>query len=335
MLRSKRLRRWGWILLLGPVLLYVIHEARSAEEPVCTNPRRGSVPDGGTVCRSIDFDGLTRTYRVHVPGPDAPRPLALVFVLHGGGGAGIGMVRTTGGGFHEMAARDGAIIVYPDAYQRNWNDGRRGFNSPAHSENIDDVGFISALIDRLADAHDLDLTRVYATGMSNGGMMSFRLGCGLSRRLAAIAPVAANMPADLLLGCAPESAVSVLVTNGTEDPLIPFGGGHVVNPRRSRGLVASADDSLAFWVRHNACGASAEVKLLPDRAPGDGTRVERAVWAGCRDGVTVTLNKIVGGGHTWPSARGGLPETVVGRTSRELNGVQEVWAFFMRQRRAD
>lgn len=334
MLRSRRLRRWGWILLLGPVLLYVIHEARSAEEPTCASPRRGSVPDNGTVCRAIDFDGLTRTFRLYVPGRDAPRPLALVFVLHGGGGTGIGMVRLTGDGFHGLAENGGAIIVYPDGVDRQWNDGRRDFNSRAHSEDIDDVGFISSLIDRIAEEHALDLDRVYATGLSNGGMMSFRLGCGLSHRLAAIAPVAANMPVDLMRDCAPARPVSVLVTNGTEDPLIPFEGGHVVSPQRSRGLVTSADDSLAFWARHNGCGAQAEVTLLPDRAPGDRTRVERAAWPNCSAGVSVTLNKIVGGGHTWPGGQPGTPRIVVGRVSQELDGVQEIWAFFMRHRRA-
>lgn len=335
MLRSKRLRRWGWILLVGPVLFYVTHEARSAAEPACANPRRGSVPDSGTVCRSLDFDGLTRTYRLYVPGPDAPRPLSLVFVLHGGGGTGIGMVRLTGAGFHGLAESGGAIIVYPDGVDRQWNDGRRDFDSRAHSEDIDDVGFTSRLIDRIAEEHPIDLDRVYATGMSNGGMMSFRLGCGLSPRLAAIAPVAANMPADLMRDCAPAQPLSVLVTAGTEDPLIPFAGGHVVSARRSRGQVTSAGDSLAFWARHNGCGAQAKVTLLPDRAPGDHTRLERAEWPNCSAGVSVTLNKIVGGGHTWPGGRPGLRERVVGRVSQELDGVQEIWAFFMRHRRAE
>lgn len=333
MLRSKCLHRWGWVFLLGPLLLYAGHEARGAEDPVCANPRAGVQPDRGTACQSIDFGGLTRTFRVFVPEPDAPRPLALVFVLHGGGGTGIGMARMTGGGFHGLAERDGAIIVYPDGVDRQWNDGRRDFKSRAHSENIDDVGFISALIDRIAADHTVDLNRVYATGISNGGMMSFRLGCGLSERLAAIAPVAANMPADLIRECAPAAPVSVLVTNGTDDPLIPFGGGHVGIPGRSRGLVASADDSLAFWARHNGC-AAAQVEPLPDHAPGDRTRVERAVWSNCGGGVSVTLNKIIGGGHTWPGGQSGLPETIVGRVSQELDGVQEIWAFFMRQRRA-
>ena len=165
-------------------------------------------------------------------------------------------------------------------------------------------------------------------------MMSFRLGCGLSQRLAAIAPVAANMALDLMSDCAPVRPLSVLVTNGTQDPLIPFEGGHVVSPRRSRGLVSSADDSLVLWARHNGCGAQAEVTLVPDRAPGDRTRLERAVWPNCSAGVSVTLNKIVGGGHAWPGFRGGLPESIVGRVSQELDGVQEIWAFFMRHPRA-
>ena len=344
MLLAKRLRRWGLTLLFGPLLLFVVPESWGAEEAACLNPRRGVLPDRGTVCQAIDSGGLTRTFRLYVPGPDAPRPMALVFVLHGGGGTGIGLVRMTGDGFHGMAERDGAIIVYPDGVERHWNDGRRNdgrrndgrrrFTSRAQSENIDDVGFISRLIDRIAEEHAVDLGRVYATGISNGGMMSFRLGCGLSGRLAAIAPVVANMPVDLMNDCAPAVPVSVLVTNGTEDPLIPFAGGHVVSPRRSRGLVTSADDSLAFWARHNGCGAQADVTVLPDRAPGDLTFVERSAWTNCSAGVSVTLNKIVGGGHTWPGAKGGLPESIVGRVSQELDGVQEIWAFFRRHRRA-
>ncbi len=280
MLGSRRLRRWGWILLLGPVLPYVIHEARGAAEPACASPRRGSLPDRGTVCRSIDFDGLTRTFRLYVPGPDAPRPLALVFVLHGGGGTGIGMARMTGDAFHGLAERGGAIIVYPDGVDRQWNDGRRDFNTRAHSEDIDDVGFISRLIDRIAEEHALDLDRVYATGISNGGMMSFRLGCGLSQRLAAIAPVVANMPVDLMRDCAPARPVSVLVTNGTEDPLIPFEGGHVVSPRRSRGLVTSADDSLAFWARHNGCWLFAKHPLSRETVLYSVEHVPHAPFAG-------------------------------------------------------
>lgn len=334
MLLSECLHRWGLTLLLGLLLLFIVPESRGAEEAACLNPRRGVLPDRGTVCQAIDSGGLTRTFRLYVPGPDAPRPMALVFVLHGGGGTGIGMVRMTGDGFRGIAERDGAIVVYPDGVERQWNDGRKDFSSRAHSENIDDVGFISRLIDRIAEEHAVDLGRVYATGISNGGMMSFRLGCGLSERLAAIAPVVANMPVDLIGDCAPAAPVSVLVTNGTEDPLIPFGGGHVVSPRRSRGLVTSADDSLAFWARHNGCHAQPDVTILPDRAPGDRTHVERSVWTNCSAGVSVTLNKIVGGGHTWPGVRGGLPGSIVGRVSQDLDGVQEIWAFFKRHRRA-
>ena len=322
-------------IVWGLSLLFLSGQAQAAEihsSDSCASPRRGSVPAMGTVCRAIDFDGLTRTFRLYVPGPDAPRPLALVFVLHGGGGTGIGMVRMTGGGFHGLAESRGAIIVYPDGVDRIWNDGRRFVPSRAHSEDVDDVGFISQVIDGIAEELPVDLDRVYATGISNGGMMSFRLGCGLSQRLAAIAPVVANMPDGLMSECAPARPVSVLVTNGTEDPLIPFEGGHVVSPQRSRGLVESADESLAFWARHNGCGVQAEVTLLPDRAPGDRTRVERAVWPNCSAGVSVTLNKIVGGGHTWPGSRPGNPGVIVGRVSQELDGVQEIWAFFMRHR---
>ncbi len=288
-----------------------------------------------TVCQAIDFGGQSRTFRLYVPAPDAPRPLSLVFVLHGAFMTGARMVSTTEGGFDDLAERDGAIIVYPNGVERQWNDGRPDPTTRAYSEDIDDVGFISQLIDDLAEEHSIDLNRVYATGISNGGMMSFRLGCNLSQRLAAIAPVVANMPVGLISDCAPAEPVSVLVMNGTDDPLIPFKGGGAEWGGRNRGLVASTGDSLAFWARHNGCGTQPEVSLLPDRAPDDGTTVERATWPNCGLGASVTLNKIIGGGHNWPGGIPLGPPRFVGKASQEFDGVEEIWAFFMRHRRTN
>ena len=326
-----------WRAMLGGLsALFLAGQTQAGEihsSDLC--PGGAGVPIADTVCQAIDFDGLNRTFNLYAPGPDAPRPLALVFVLHGNRMTGIDMVRITGDTFHRMAERDGAIIVYPDAVDLSWNNGRHNPRSRAYSEGIDDVGFISRLIDGIAGEHPVELAHVYVTGVSNGGMMTFRLGCALSPQLAAIAPVIANMPFDIMPDCEPSRPVSVLVMNGTEDPFMPFEGSRLISPSRRQGLVASTDDSLAFWARHNGCNPQAEVTLLPDRAPDDGTRVERVVWSHCGVGVSVILDKIVGGGHMLPGYQGPMPVSVAGRISREIDGVEEIWAFFMSHRRTN
>src|SRR3970040_1470534 len=137
-----------------------------------------------TVARTMRFGGLERTYLLHVPGgfPQG-RPAGLVFVLHGGGGTGRNMERMTR--FSELADREGFIAVYPDAVERNWNDGRDAPNIRAQQENVDDVGFIGALIALLTREFGIDPRRVHSTGISNGAFMSQRLAGELRGRSAA------------------------------------------------------------------------------------------------------------------------------------------------------
>ena len=127
--------------------------------------------------------------------------MPLVIALHGGGGSGIGMVALTLGGFNVLSERERFIVVYPDGIGKNWNDGRGLLRYRAQRENIDDVGFISALIDHLAKKYNIDRKRVYITGMSNGAIMSYRLACELADKIAAIAPVAGLMPEKISLKC--------------------------------------------------------------------------------------------------------------------------------------
>src|SRR3972149_1418671 len=135
------------------------------------------------VARTIRFDGLERTYLLHVPGgfPQG-RPAGLVFVLHGGGGTGRNMEQMTQ--FSGLPAREGFIAVYPDAVERNWNDARDAPNIQAQRENVDDVGFIGALIALLTREFGIDPRRVYSTGISTAAFMSQRLAGGLSDRVA-------------------------------------------------------------------------------------------------------------------------------------------------------
>ena len=155
--------------------------------------------DPNTFVRSFTYDDLERTYRIHIP-PSLPEnaSTSLLFVLHGGGGTGENMERTlTLGGFNKLADKHKFIVVYPDGIERHWNDGRI-VNNTAHQKKIDDVGFLSALIDNLIEEFNGDPKRIFFTGISNGAMMSYRLAFDIPEQIAAIAPVAGAIPTDII-----------------------------------------------------------------------------------------------------------------------------------------
>jgi len=278
-------------------------------------------------------DGRERTYHLHRPDTAGTKPLPLVFVLHGGGGTAANMDRLTQGGWKALADREGVLLVYPEGVERRWNDGRRGTGWRAHEEEIDDIGFLAALLAHLTERYPVDPKRVFATGISNGGMMSLRLACELSEKFAAVAAVTAALPADLAERCRPAAPISVLVMNGTDDPLVPYAGGEVGFGARRLGKVWSTTDTLRFWAKHDQCPESRAVERLPDRDPKDQTRVRRETFSPCRAGTEVVLVAVEGGGHTWPGGRQYLPELLIGKTSRDLDATQAIWEFFSRHRK--
>lgn len=284
---------------------------------------------------SLFFGGQERTYILHLPpGHDRSVPVPLVIALHGGGGNGGKMVRLTQGGFDRLADKEGFAVVYPDGIGRNWNDGRSGAETgyDTHLEGTDDVGFISALIDSLIKELNIDPKRVYVTGMSNGGMMTYRIGCALAGKVAAIAPVTGNIPKNLSPSCSPDRPISVLAINNVNDPLMPFEGGDVTGPfgRKKLGKVLSARDSVGFWARHNQCSFPPDLTYALDPDPGDGTRIREEAYRGCRDNTEVLLYAVEGGGHTWPCGLQYLKPRLVGKTSRDMDANQVIWEFFRR-----
>lgn len=291
------------------------------------------VEEAGTTMLVHDFSGvlvhggLRRSYIVHVGiSCDRKVPAPLVIVLHGGGGNGEGMVKLTN--FNAVADREGFIVVYPDGIDRHWNDGRGVEWYRAHTQDVDDVGFISALIDELSRKLTVDVRKVYATGISNGGMMSYRLGCELSDRIAAIAAVTASLAVNKVKEWSPSRPIPVLIIAGTADPLVPWEGGDIRFGGRTYGTVVSVPDTVRFWVEKNGCAARPVVRRLPDSDPTDGTTVRREAYSGCRDGAEVVLYAVEGGGHTWPGGLQYLPERIIGKTSREFNASEVIWQFF-------
>jgi polyhydroxybutyrate depolymerase len=286
-----------------------------------------STPSKYDYSSSILNGGLQRTYTVHIGGSyNETRPTPLLIVLHGGGGTGQGMNKLTS--FNAIADRENFIVVYPDGYEKHWNDGRGVRQYRAQVQNVDDVGFISALIDHLSDGLNINAKRVYVTGISNGAMMSHRLGCELSQKIAAIAPVAGNIPVNMASLWTLSRPVSVLIINGTEDPLVPWEGGNVHLGRLELGQVLSVEDTVKFWLTNDKCSSPPIISQLPDKDPADGTRVRAETYGGCQDGAEVVLYAVEGGGHTWPGGLQYSSELIIGRTSRDFNASEVIWQFF-------
>jgi poly(3-hydroxybutyrate) depolymerase len=198
-----------------------------------------------------------------VPPALAPAPVPLVLVFHGGGGNGPGTERLTR--FTPLADREGFLVAFPEGLGKNWNDGREFTTSRAHRDHVDDVAFVAALIDAVGRLHAVDARRVYATGISNGGIFSHYLAAHLSARIAAIAPVVGGIadPPDAWLH--PEQPVSVLMLQGTSDPLVPYHGGPVAF---GRGRIIDTEEAARRWAALNSGHEPVQDALPPRRRPG-------------------------------------------------------------------
>jgi polyhydroxybutyrate depolymerase len=265
----------------------------------------------GDPIRSLDFDGRTRTYFVHVPrnyDPSQPSPVVLAF--HGGGTNAKTMVRFSG--LSETANREGFLVVYPNGSGRNPN---------FLTWNVDDVGFVRALLNDLGQAADIDGARVFATGVSNGAMMAYRLASELSDRIAAIASVAGPVETER---CFATRAVSILHFHGTSDEFVPFNGGRG-RKSFSQADFRSVEASLRIWIAANGCPTTPTDRQLPNRNH-DGTSVSKTIWSPGRDESEVVLYTIHGGGHTWPGRV--PPISFLGLSTTEICANDVMWAFF-------
>lgn len=284
-------------------------------------------PAPGTHEQSITHGGLTRTYRLRIPpGYDGTKPAPLVLAFHGGGAQGSAATAERGLGFNPLADKHGFIVAYPNGIDHHWNDGRI---SPRFKNEQDDVGFVSALIEHLATTLNIDRRRIYATGNSNGGFFTHRLGWELADKLAAIAPGASTMGENMVARFAPKQPISVLYLHGTKDPAVPFDGGEVIG---KGGLVIPAPKMAGMWAKANGCPAKPKVEQLPDKDPNDGTTVRRETYAPCKNGTEVVFYVIEGHGHNWPGRAANNP--AAGPSTKEIKAAEVVWEFFAKHPKA-
>ena len=266
---------------------------------------------------TLQFGGLNRTYRVHVPPGSAA---GLVLNLHGGGGTGVGQQGLSD--FDAVADVNNLLVVYPDGYDKSWADGRGA--SPADRHHVDDVGFLVALTSKLVKDFGVASGHVFVTGMSNGGFMANKLGCDRADVFAAIAPVAGTLGVGV--ACNPSRPVSVLAAHGTADRLVPFNGGNV----HGRGGVSrsvSVSSMVDKWRSVDGCQGGPSKQELPD--VGDGTFVHRFDYTACAASTEVVLYRIDDGGHTWPGGQQYLPKAIVGSTSRAFDASEVIAQFFL------
>ncbi len=311
-------RAWRLAGLAAAALL----AAPAGAAPACVD-RGAQAPEAQ--CESLAFDGRERSYRLYVP-PRLATPAALLVVLHGGGGGGAGMEALTGRGFNRRADETGALVVYPDGVGHGWNDGRHDLKSRSVKDNVDDVGFLRALVEALGRRYPLDHERVYVTGISNGGMMTLRLACEASDTFRGFVAVAASLGEDLAARCRPAAARPVAVIDGTADPIVPFGGGEVRVLWAGRGRVIGAEATVAAFRGFAGCTAVASEPPL-DRIADDGTVLVVRRATGCLSGASVVLYEVQGGGHAWPGGLRYAREWLIGKVSRELDATEETWRF--------
>lgn len=281
---------------------------------------RGPTDDLRSICRGFDHDGGRRFYRVYKP---AGQVGAILFVLHGAGGSGAAQERIDGGSFARLADRERFLLVFPDGLGRMWNDGR----GRTVANDVDDVGYLTTLLAALRREHRLPAVPAYAAGMSNGGMMAFKLACDAADRFAAVAGVVASMSIRLSESCTPAKPVAVAVMNGTADPLIPYDGGNVGIGQFVWSRVLSTADTVAFWARANGCSAP---PVGDTQQTEDGYALSIEYRARCQGGTEVMLIRVEQGGHTWPGGLQYLPSGAVGPTVRGFDGSAALWAFFRR-----
>ena len=273
--------------------------------------------------RTATANGQTRAYLVHIPHGGLDEPAPVVLALHGAGINAQVMVRLSG--LNAKSDEAGFVAVYPNGsglgdWVLTWNAG--GFPEKIAERKPDDVAFIEAVLDDLGAVVPVDPKRVYATGLSNGAMMCYRLAAELSGRIAAIAPVSGTLALDQW---APDRPVPVLHFHGTADRIVPFGG----PGENMRKLLAfkSVADTIRLCREANHCSVEPETVQIPDTID-DGTTVVRSTYAPEDTGAEVVLYTIENGGHTWPGQS--PPNRFLGKSTKDVAANDVIWDFFKR-----
>lgn len=274
--------------------------------------------------QTLVHDGQTRTYLLR-RADDAREMAPALFILHGGG---IGTAEQIAKSAAAGGVAQGFVYVFPNGLNDQWNDGRTGANG-ALLNTTDDVGFLSALAEKLIAENAIDRTRIYVAGISNGGMMAIRLACERADLFSGIGVVAAAMQSPF--ACMPSRATPAIFIHGDKDKLVTFDGSPPnVRARggvKDRGQVLSIPATLAFWQQANRCESAGPSTDIPDRAPKDGTTAYYQLYQRCS--APLAFIGVEGGGHAWPgAAQGRIEVRLVGKASGDFDATKTMLTFF-------
>lgn len=318
---NKPCHRKLWLLLAGALLIAA--QANAALAP-------------GDHGFSISHGGFRRSYLVRIP-PHATSALPLPVVINFHGAGSNARTQKWYSRMDRIADREGFIAVYPNGTgvlsERllTWNAGNCCGSAALYR--VDDVGFALAVIDDLARRTPIDRERIYATGLSNGSMMAYRLAAEASERIAAVAGVAGAMTVP---DFAPKVPVPVMHIHSVDDHLALYDGGlgHGLPALDTRIFHPSVSAMLTQWLRHNGCPERREAdEPIAGTGPDERHTATRFVWRGCRDGTEVVLWRLQGAGHVWPGGRRDFMPALLGPSTAVIDANREIWEFFRRFRR--
>lgn len=282
---------------------------------------------GRLVPGTLQHGGIARSWLAYVP-PNKESHPALVVVLHSSMGTAQEARAMFGYDFDVMADRHGFVVAYPNGVGGYWNEAKVQGAFQSKLEKVDDVGFLNALVDALVQRYDIACSRIYVTGVSNGGSMVLRLALEVPDFARAYAVVGASLPAPGNLSAAPShQAVSILLMNGTDDPVNPWSGGDVVlrGLLTNRGPVLSTRASIDYFRTLAGVADKPTITRLPDRDASDGSTVARLEWRTAT--ARIVLYEVIGGGHQVPH-----PATygrrLLGHSNRDIHAAHEMWNFF-------
>ena len=278
----------------------------------------------------IAVNNRDREYIAHIPAScqstDQDCPVVLVF--HGGGGSAKAMMRE--GSWTEKAEDEGFLAIFPDGTPedpfkpgnfftnpQSWNDGSGREGLAAVQQNIDDVAFVSVILDDLKSHFSIDESRIYVTGFSNGASISFRIARELSDRITAVAPVSGT---DWMPKIMPDHPVPLLYITGTADPLNPIAGGEITIGNKSFGKKPAVQETIYQWVAINGYTNTPAITILDENTTKSTFGPEEAPG--------VVFYTLEGHGHHWPGSKSALPEALVGANNTTLNATDVIWKFF-------
>ena len=279
--------------------------------------------------KTITVDNRERQYLIHLPPTfDVSQKLPVIFALHGGGGTYKNTIKFYG--LNNLADANGFIIVYPNAVNKAWAMPGITSRRKKLDTTVDDVHFISVLIDSLIANYKADGKRIFCTGISRGGMFSLYLAYKLSGRIAGIAPVCGGISQTVAADYSFSHPIPALLINGTADPLVSYNGGvgryNKRNEESEDANMLPTEDLVAKIVKLNNCNSNGVTTQLPDTDTRDECTATETIY-NCNN-VIVDFIKVINGGHTWPGGSQYLPKFLIGRVCRDFSASEKIINFF-------